>query len=110
MLDIRGSLLKAHWSVHIRVNSACSPPGYILWLAVWCLMKCVFTLHLLVLYKLSLSAGFCETSLRFLLVLNLVLLQQDCHTVSLVITHTYRKELLNLYNLRKNSLKCLGCK
>lgn len=70
MLGVRGSLLKAHRSVRTGVNAACFPPGYILWLAVWYLMKCVFMLHLLVLYKLSLSANFHGTSLRFLLALS----------------------------------------
>lgn len=66
-LGVRASLLEAHWSVHAGVTAVCFPLGYILWLAVECLMKCVFMLHLLVLYKLSLAANFHETSLRLLL-------------------------------------------
>lgn len=61
------SPFKVPCSVSTEVNAACFPPGYCLWAAVCCLMKCVFELHLLVLYTLLLRANFHETSLRLLL-------------------------------------------
>lgn len=63
-MGIEAFLLKTHWTVCTGVNAVHFPLGCILWLAICCLMKCVFILHLLILYNLLLAASFHETSLR----------------------------------------------